>query len=455
MNEFVNEFRCGFGIREITPPLGAPLVGYYRPRFAKGVLDPLFVRVAAFEMNGVKALIVTMDLCLITKSLCAEIRSLVGEKLLCSVDSILLSVSHTHTGPLTGKDFASDTVVDPVYLEFLKDAVVEASLDAVRDLFPSKIFYAKTKAKGISHIRRYRMKDGSVKTNPSPLDPEIDHPLGSPNEDLRLLKIERKDANDLYLVNFGTHPDTVGGEYVSADWPGYVCSIIENAIPDSNCMFLLGPQGDVNHFNPFMPNRGIIGAKEKREASKGNIAHARFMGREIAGNILSVCDLAEEILPEKISFGTLELQLPTNRECFRLEEAKKVYEAYLANYNNGSHKVNSNSGPNGMGVPEARRIIRMQNEPDFYPYSVYAICLGDFVFAGVPGEPFTEIGRRIYENSPFSRMILSCQTNASCGYIGTSAAYDEGGYETLTSSYKKGVDDVLVNGMLSLLEQLK
>jgi hypothetical protein len=107
-----------------------------------------------------------------------------------------------------------------------------------------------------------------------------------------------------------------------------------------------------------------------------------------------------------------------------------------------------------MGVPEARRIIRMQNEPDFYPYSVYAIRLGDFVFAGLPGEPFTEIGRRIYENSPFSRMILSCQTNASCGYIGTSAAYDEGGYEAKTSRLKKGGDKIIVEEMSALIREI-
>ena len=76
------------------------------------------------------------------------------------------------------------------------------------------------------------------------MDPEIDHPLESPNEELRLLKVKRNGAKDLYSVNFGTNPDTVGCEYVSTDWPGYVCSIIENAIPDCNCMFLLGPQSN-------------------------------------------------------------------------------------------------------------------------------------------------------------------------------------------------------------------
>ena len=49
--------RCGFGRKEITPPLGTPLVGYYKPRFAKGVIDPLYARAAAFEADGEKCLV--------------------------------------------------------------------------------------------------------------------------------------------------------------------------------------------------------------------------------------------------------------------------------------------------------------------------------------------------------------------------------------------------------------
>jgi hypothetical protein len=453
MEETNAVLRCGFGKKEITPPLGTPLVGYYRPRFAKGVLDPLFARATLFQWEDTKALLLTLDICLLSKPLSAEIRGLIAEAIGLCAEAIHLSVSHTHTGPLTGKDFASDTSVDPSYLSFLKECCVEASLAALADLAPAQLFYAKTEAKGISFVRRYRMKDGKVKTNPTPLDPMVDAPLGSPNEDLRLLKIQREGAGDLYLVNFGTHPDTVGGEYVSADWPGYVCSILESAIPGSACMFLLGPQGDVNHFNAFAPNRGILGPQRVKGDPKGSVDHARYMGRVIAGQILSVCDRARPLTADAIRFASAELLLPTNRDSSRLEEAQKVCAAYDASYQNGTGGIHAKAG--SMSVPEARRIVRMKDEPDFYPFSVYAIRLGDFAFAGLPGEPFTEIGRRIYENSPFETMILTCQTNASCGYIGTATAYDEGGYEALTSSYKKGVDDVMAEGMLSLLKQLQ
>ena len=60
-----------------------------------------------------------------------------------------------------------------------------------------------------------------------------------------------------------------------------------------------------------------------------------------------------------------------------------------------------------------------------------------------------------YEGTRFEQTMLCCLTNASCGYLGTSKAYEEGGYETKTSNYKAGVDHILVNGMCELLEELK
>ena len=81
---------------------------------------------------------------------------------------------------------------------------------------------ARTEAKNISFVRRYRMRDGSVATNPGVNNPNIDHVLGTPNETVKLLKLFREGADDIFIVSFGTHPDSVGGEYISADYMGFV-----------------------------------------------------------------------------------------------------------------------------------------------------------------------------------------------------------------------------------------
>ena len=57
------------------------------------------------------------------------------------------------------------------------------------------------------------------------------------------------------------------------------------------------------------------------------------------------------------------------------------------------------------------------------------VALGDSVaFAGIPGEPFSGIGREVRTASPFKMTICTCLTNGSCGYFPMESAYAEGGY---------------------------
>ena len=443
---------CGFGKKEITPPLGTPMVGYYEARFSKGAIDRLYTRAIAFDDGERKAVVIAVDVCLLSKEFCDDLRGRIADFCQIAKDAIFISCSHTHTGPLVGKDFASGTETEPSYVEFLKYSIRDAAAIALEDLKPSRLFTADTNAEGISFIRRYKMKDGTTRTNPGELNPDIDHPIGIPNEEVRLLKIMRDGGDDIYVVNFGTHSDTVGGDYISADYPGYVCSTLEGALPGSHCMFLLGPQGDVNHLDFSKPNCGKVVSKVRDTDVKETAAHARHMGRVIAGKVLAVCDRAKEIIADEISFGTKELEFPSNQENHKLDEARRINDLYLAGRKEELPET-------GMGlttmIAEARRIIKLEHGPLSYKYSVYAVKIGEFVFAGAPGEPFTEIARRIYAGSPFENTMLCCLTNASCGYIATSKAYEEGGYETKTSVYKAGADDILVEGMQELLQELK
>ena len=438
---------CGFGKKEITPPLGTPIAGYYRQRFTKGVLDPLYVRAAFFQDGEKRAIVLTMDIIKTEEVWADVIREKVGKAFQIDPDAILIIGSHTHTGPIAGKGAAIAADIDPDYATFLVEQAICAAGQAFNDLAPARLFCAETEAKGISFVRRYRMKDGSVKTNAKELD-EIDHALGEPNEGLRLLIIRREGADDIYMVNFGTHADTVHGEYISADWPGFVCSILEGAIPGSKCMFLLGPEGDVNHINRFVEGRGIV-TSEKQDVDVGETrAHARYMGRVIAGEILKVCDHAQELGNKSISFAKAEMKLPANRTTEGIEEAKRIAELHLA----GKAKE---AGIKQAQIVESFRKLRMVDAPEYFSYYAYALRIGDFVIAGGPGEPFTEIGVRVYDSSPFPHMMVCCQTNASSGYVPSSGAFDEGGYEANNSNYLRGADDAYVEAMVEALKKLQ
>ena len=241
--------KTGYAKICIDPPYGAPIIGYYELRRTKGILDSLYARAVAFDDGEKKAVVIALDLCLLGQKYYDAMKKAITEAAGIDPDAIFINCSHTHTGPVVGKDFASDSESSAAYDEFLITSVRDAALYALADCKPSRIETADGQAKNISFVRRYRMKDGTVATNPGVNNPNIDHPLGKPNETVKLVKILREGAEDIYMINFGTHPDSVGGEYISADYMGFACSILEKAIPNSKCIFLLAPQGDVNHVN--------------------------------------------------------------------------------------------------------------------------------------------------------------------------------------------------------------
>jgi len=167
--------------------------------------------------------------------------------------------------------------------------------------------------------------------------------------------------------------------------------------------------------------------------------------------VLSVCSVTEELKTDNISFGSKRVDLPSNQENHRLDEAKRIHELYESGRTN---ELPYKEMELTTVVAEAERIIRLENGPESFPFYLSAIRIGEFVFAGIGGEAFTEIGNRIYENSPFKTTVLSCITNSAGGYIPTKQAYSEGGYEARSSELKPGGDDIIVEGMIELLSEL-
>ncbi len=443
--------KTGYAKICINPPYGSPMVGYYRKRFVKGVLDNLYTRVVVFDDGNTMAAVVTVDVCLLSQEFCKRIKDSVSSITGLDTDAIFINMSHTHTGPLVGKDFASDLKSSQSYDEFLIASICDAVVYAINDLHESNLETGQAQAKNISFIRRYRMKDGSVMTNPGPNNENIDYALGTPNETVKIVKIVRDNTDDILIVNYGTHTDSVSGEYITADYVGYVCSILENAIPGIKCMFVLGPQGDVNHVN-INPTKGEMKIlQDKDTCCPGGIKHAQHMGRVIAGAVLSVYSVTEEVKTDKISFAAKTVYLPSHQENERIDEVKKIYELYEAGRKD---ELPYKEMELTTVIAEAKRIIRLEHGPQSFPFLLSAIKIGDLVFAGIGGEPFVEIGVRIEEQSPYKDTIVCCLTNNSTGYIPTRSSYEEGGYEAKTSSLKPGSDDIIVEGMSELLKML-
>ena len=102
------------------------------------------------------------------------------------------------------------------------------------------------------------------------------------------------------------------------------------------------------------------------------------------------------------------------------------------------------------------RVRTLMNGPDKFDILVSNLSIGDAIaFSGMPCEPFVDLGRDVKSQSPFRMTIATSLTNGSEGYIPSTKAHHEGGYEGLSSRYAAPTGDRLVAAQLNQLKSLK
>ena len=444
-------FEAGFSRVDATPPPGLPIPGYFSHRVADGVLDPLYIDCVAVSDGENRALIYCVDDLHLTNPFFEKAFPAITEATGVPRDRIYVHATHTHTGAADWPRPGYTEDENKLIREFANVRIAklaEAGQLAIANLAPARIGVAKTVCPNISFIRRYRMKDGSVRTNPGLRNPNVKEPLGTPDETLQLVRFRRTGAPDIAIVNFGTHPDTVGGTKYSADWPGVVRQTFENAVGGGvKCLFLNAAQGDVNHHYRFPPPGRVALNKERATCST---AIAKHMGRAVAGAAIAVWDVCEDIPAGPVRGRVAPHSMPTNMptadelKWVELFDAGRKDEIPLS----------------GMEIAtltgKGSRVRRLKNGPASVDIIVSSIAIGDsLAFAGLPCEPFVDIGRAIKEQSPFRTTLVTCLTNGSEGYIPSTKAHSEGGYEGLSSRLAAATGDKLVAAQIGQLKELK
>lgn len=445
-----NIFKVGFGRINITPMLGIPLIGYYQVRLADGVLDDLEANAIAYELGDTKTLMISVDHCGLRQELLNIYRAKIAQVANLPIDNVFISATHTHTGPETSFDNDNEKVRE--YAKILESKLIDAVSFALSDLKPAKMGWGIGQAPNVAFIRRFRMKDGSVKTNPGVNNPNIVEPIGDVDERVSVVRFDREGAETVVLVNFANHPDVVGGCKISADWPGLLRKNVEKAIDNVKCIFFNGAQGDVNHVNVH-PTDGYLNDMfiDFDDVARG-YKHANYIARVVLGGVLQAYDKVQYVGVEKIQTKIKKIGVPTNKgNKEQLIEAHKINDLYLAG--------RANELPyEGMMlttiVAEAARVVRLENELDRYEMLLSGMRIGRILFVGIPGEPFTGVGRALKATDGFDLIIPMCNTNGKEGYFPMQDSYDEGGYEARTSSFKAGAAEFIISEGKKLINEM-
>jgi len=446
----MNTLKAGFSRVDVTPMLGIGMAGYYVPRKAEGVLDPLYINALALSCGDSKVILMSIDHCGIVKEVLNPMISHVCEITGLPREAVYIHSTHTHTGPFL--NYAPTDPLEIEYAQLVTRKFTDAAKLALDDLMPAKMGYGIGDAPNIAFVRRFRMKDGSVRTNPGVDNPDILHPIGDVDERVNVLRFDREN-DSLVLVNFGNHPDVVGGCKISADWPGFLRETVEKALDNTKCIFFNGAQGDVNHVNVH-PRGGYLNDMfmDFDDVARG-YRHARYMGRVVAGGVLQAFDKVKYVDVDSIRFAQKFIDVPANLpDPAELPEAKRINDLHNAG-------KDSELPYSGMMlttvVARAARMVRLENGPDSFRMPLSAIAIGPVAMFGIPGEPFTGVGRALKEAEGFELVLPSCNTNAKEGYFPMLECYEEGGYEAGSSNFKAGVAELIIDAGLDLLEALR
>ncbi|MBQ7247256.1 MAG: hypothetical protein IJS22_04100 [Lachnospiraceae bacterium] len=437
---------AGFSRTVIDPALGVGIDGYFIVRKTEGYLDHLEINGLALELNGEKILLLAMDLCQIAERSMILLRQSAAEAAGLALDHVFICCTHTHTSPICRHDHEDPLISG--YFRSLLEWTAEAARSAIADLRPARFGRGVTEC-DLSHCRRVRMKDGTIRTNPGINNPEnaaeevaMDHRLG-------LLRFDREGADTIVLVNYGAHPDSIGGNKISADWPGFMRRTFERTIPDTKVIFTNGAEGDVGVM-PMFADKGWFNDTfwDFDDVVRG-YHHSRWYGRYVAGAMLRIFDKVTYTEPERIAALTRTISVPANIPTpEQIPEAHRIHELHMADRDD-------ELGYEGMMVTtvvaEAERMVRLENGPESFDMTMAGIAIGDVAIVGIPGEPFTGIGLGIRDTEGWAMILPVSNANGSEGYFPMQEHYDEGGYETRSSPFRAGTAEYIVSEGKKLL----
>lgn len=437
------EFRAGAATARITPDESLPMAGYYSTRLATGTHDDLLAKALVIESDGERAALIVCDLLTLTRAVVVQARELIAKQTGIPADRVMISATHTHTGPVlsTGSARAmvdsGDTEAVRAYTAKLPSMIASAVQQAASKLAVAQISGSTEKETNLSHNRRFFMKDGTVGWNPGKLNTNIVKAAGPIDPAITVLSFDSAPTNHLAAyVNFAMHPDTTGGTLWSADYP-YTLSRILSEYRGSNfiTVFANGTCGDINHVDVNW-----------RDPQKGLIEPAR-LGTILAGDVFKAFTRAKEIAPGK---------LRSRSEIVTLDLAP-LKDGDLERASNIVAQIGKRPAPKFLDQVFALKALDVaQRHGEPHKVEVQVVALGeDIAWVSLPGEIFVELGLAIKEKSPFQHTLIAELANGSIGYIPTKRGYDEGNYEPTSSRCAKGSGEKLRDTAIKLLRELK
>jgi len=341
-----------------------------------------------------------------------------------SGEAILIHAIHTHTGP----------VVEGGYAEGLPDKIAQSVRIAGERMREVRVGVGLAKEEGLSFNRRFFMKGGGVQTNPGKLNPDIVRPEGPIDPEVGVISLVEPNGTPMAtIVRFAMHLDTISGTSISADYPFFLeRALAEERGQDFPLLFLKGCSGNINHFD--------VQSSDPQKS----FGESERIGRVLVRAVAEAMDRLTFLPSAELASVRRTVQLP----CATVTDEQVAWARQVVAQPADPTKDFT------MDRVKAMRVMKVHEmEKSYIPAEVQVLRIGDVAFVGFPAEMFVEWAMQVREHAPFRYTFPIDLSNGSVGYIPTRRAFDNGGYEPVSSVFTPDVGEVLVGAALDLLNE--
>lgn len=421
----------------VTPREQVFLFGYpHVPRTSTGVHDPLECAALYLRRGDQHLLFLANDVIFIPKACVAEIRRRVHQRTGVPAESVMVTATHTHSGPVM-VDYvsnAADPVVpraDPGYLEFFITQVVGAAEAAVRAAVPAEVGLVLARGEGIGGNRH---------------DPRGPADLEVPVVSVRALATHAPIALMLVCAMHPTvlHEDSL---VISADFPGFTRQTVQAAL-GTRC--------------PVLFHQGASGNQSPRHVTRANtMAEAQRLGELLGRNVLAAlpaityrADVGLSVRRTTLVAAPRTHPAP-DAAAARLQAARDLFERLRAE--GAARQLVRTAECDVFGAEEALELSRAARDGRIpaavaacLPAEIQAMTIGPWTFVGWPGEFFVEYALELRRRAP-GTFVITMANGELQGYIVTEEAAKRGVYESTNALFAPENGGRFVAATLALL----
>ncbi len=389
------QLHFGTGRTVITPPTGVELCGYgpYIERQATAVHQDLHSTALALSDGDGVYVWVSNDLVWTDRSLVDETHRLVRDRYGLDPARVIITNTHTHSGPATMKTVAWGKW-DEDYTSGLPALFADALGEAVSNLAPGRIGFGRTPVPDLSVNR---VDEG-----------------GEADAQALLMRIDDSSGRmRAAAINFGAHPVTLGADTViCGDYPADAIGKMEEERLGLRVLFFQGSCGDLN----------CRGFGEGMDMMKAN-------GSLLREHVLPALDHIETTADVELDGNTYEIALPTE------VPDRTGLEAELAEYRDRFEASDNEADPADLRKLRfevdwrAQRLELLDGpHPQRLEFHVAWMRINDAVLLAHPLELFLTYGKQVQSASPYPHTMVIGYANETVGYLARPQDFDQEGF---------------------------